>query len=66
MKVILNGKLAELEDIANIDDLLLSQGYKGKTVAVAVNNNFVPRSLYDTHIINDGDCIEVVAPMQGG
>jgi sulfur carrier protein len=34
--------------------------------AVAVNQQFIPRSLYENTTIDANDCIEVVAPMQGG
>ncbi len=34
--------------------------------AVAVNQNFVPRSQYAQTLINDGDYIELLTPMQGG
>lgn len=35
-------------------------------VATAVNGDFVPKTARANHPINDGDQIEVVAPMQGG
>ena len=33
---------------------------------VAVNQNFVPRSEYQSFLINEGDKIEVLSPMAGG
>jgi len=33
---------------------------------VAVNQNFVPRSEYQSLLINEGDKIEVLSPMAGG
>ena len=34
--------------------------------ALALNENFVPKSQYADTLINENDCIEIVAPMQGG
>lgn len=66
MNIILNGEPQELEQEVNLSTLLLDTGYADKLVAVAVNNNFVPKSAHSDHTIKDGDRIEIVAPMQGG
>jgi len=66
MKIILNGQPLTLDDSVSITDLLIDQGYDGKVVAVAINNNFVPKSSYPEQKIQDNDRVEVVAPMQGG
>lgn len=34
--------------------------------AVAVNLNFVPKSQYALHALNENDQIEVIAPVTGG
>ncbi|WP_353431411.1 sulfur carrier protein ThiS [Polynucleobacter sp. MWH-UH23A] len=34
--------------------------------AVAVNLNFVPKSQYSVHALNENDQIEVIAPVTGG
>ena len=34
--------------------------------AVAVNLNFVPKSQYSLHALNENDQIEVIAPVTGG
>lgn len=66
MNIHLNGTPQTLETESTITDLLHNHGYDGKIVAVAINQNFIPKSNYDDHQINDGDDIEIVAPMQGG
>lgn len=40
--------------------------YTETNFAVAVNQQFVPHSKYDKTVLNDGDHIEVIAPIQGG
>lgn len=66
MKIIVNGEPLTLEKPSSINNLLEQHGYNGKLVAVAVNNEFLPKSAYTTTIIQDNDKIEIVAPMQGG
>lgn len=34
--------------------------------ALALNENFVPKSQYADTLLNENDRIEIVAPMQGG
>jgi sulfur carrier protein len=64
MKIVLNGEAREVA-AANLADLLAECGFTGK-VATAVNEDFVPAGLRAGHSLNDGDRIEVLAPMQGG
>lgn len=66
MNIHLNGTPQKLDAESTITDLLKNHGYEGKIVAVAVNQNFVPKSQYDEHTLAEGDDIEIVAPMQGG
>ncbi len=66
MNIILNGEPLELSQAMNIDIFLQKNGYGDKKVAVAVNGAFVPKSSHAQHELNDGDQIEIVAPMQGG
>lgn len=66
MKIILNGAPLNIENTYKISDLLEQQGYDGKLIAVAVNNEFLPKSTYASTIIQENDKIEIVAPMQGG
>jgi sulfur carrier protein len=41
-------------------------GYECKNIAVAINGEFVPRSQYVSRVINEDDCLDVLAPVQGG
>ena len=64
MTIILNGTAIETGP-CSLADLLAAQGFSGR-VATAVNEGFVPAALRAGHMLNDGDRVEVVAPMQGG
>ena len=41
-------------------------GFTSPAVATALNGQFVPRPARETTALNDGDRLEVLAPMQGG
>jgi len=65
--ITLNGQATQYESInPSVTALLEQQGFAGKKIAVAINGQFIPKSSYDDHIINNNDDIEIVAPMQGG
>ena len=71
MRISVNGKLTELngfegEGRPRLDRVLVDLGYKGTKVAVAVNETFVPRTGWGNQVIDDGDRLDVVAPIQGG
>lgn len=64
MKIEINGETREL-CAKTLSDLLTECGFTGR-VATAVNEEFVPSSMRITHMLQDGDRVEVLAPMQGG
>lgn len=66
VKVLLNGESVEIEAGVTVDHLLQRFDYQCERVAVAINENFVPRSTYCEAVVFDGDRIDVVAPVQGG
>lgn len=65
MKITVNGEPLELRDGATVAALLDERGPAGG-VAVAVNDDFVPRAEYARRKLDEGDRVEIVAPMQGG
>ena len=64
MKIVLNGEPREVT-AETLSALLTECGFSGR-VATAVNEEFVTSSLRIAHRLNDGDRVEVLAPMQGG
>ena len=65
MNIQLNGK-PQVTSASTLEQLLVEAGFGSKTIATAVNGNFVPQPLRAQHELVDGDQIEVLAPMQGG
>ena len=65
-RISLNGKPCEIRGSICIAEALQQWGYETDTVAVAVNDRFVPRSSYHHSHLSHGDRVEIVAPCQGG
>lgn len=34
--------------------------------AIAINQSLVPRALYDSTLLKEGDHVDIIVPMQGG
>jgi sulfur carrier protein len=65
MKITVNGK-SRVVSGRSLPDLLEELGYSGAVVATAVNHEFVPVRARAQRVLDEGDRLEVVAPMQGG
>ncbi len=66
MKITVNNETIECASSQMLSELLNRLGYKVSSFAVALNDTFVPRSAYDQTSVQEGDRLEIVAPMQGG
>lgn len=66
IKVSVNGEVKEIAEGLNIHQLIEALDYKIKGFAVAVNTTFVPISRYNVTVIEEGDLIDILAPVQGG
>ncbi|WP_336813598.1 sulfur carrier protein ThiS [Bosea sp. MMO-172] len=65
MTLLLNGAPQEIV-ARTLAEALAELGYGGRIVATAVNGDFVPARKRAETALNEGDRIEIVAPMQGG
>ena len=65
MQIILNGKPFDIDETNTIDDLLTKLELDGR-LAVEINHKIIPHSLFNTHIINPDDRIEIVHAIGGG
>jgi len=66
MQLRINGENHQVDQILSLQHLLEKMGYEPKSIAVAINGQFVPRHQYTTWHLQDQQELEVVAPMQGG
>ena len=65
MNVFLNQQATELAAQASVQDALAVLA-PTPPFAVAVNTVFIPRTRYASHVLQDGDRVEVIAPVTGG
>ncbi len=49
-----------------LSDALVDWGFADGKIAVAINQEFVPRSTYSERILMNGDQIDIVKPVGGG
>ena len=66
MKISLNGAAAAVDDSVTVGALVDSLGRGRKGVAVAVNEELVPRSAWDGAALHEDDRVEVLTASQGG
>lgn len=70
MQLMLNDEAIEVENNLTISQLIewlkANDKLEQTNFAIAVNMEFVPRSIYGETILKPNDKIEVVLPMQGG
>jgi sulfur carrier protein len=65
MFLIVNGERLETA-AARVDVLLSELEHDGKYLAVAVNQELVPRARWAETRLENGDAIEIITPRQGG
>ena len=64
--IILNGKEKTIDSDSNIEQLLKSLNLENKRLAVEINQQIIPRSDYNSHILKETDKIEIVQAIGGG
>jgi thiazole synthase len=67
MKLTVNNEIVELNaERQTIDAFLEVREIPAKSVVVAVNDDIVPRTEWETHELKDGDSVEIVQAVSGG
>lgn len=61
-----NDQTITLPKNVTLQETLETLGYATHGFAVAINQIFIPRTEYAQTHLQEGDSLEVVAPMQGG
>lgn len=65
MKVFINKHEHELAAGATLADAITAIEAR-PPFAAAVNTEFVPKTQYASHLLKDGDRIEIISPVTGG
>jgi sulfur carrier protein len=65
MRVIVNGEHTEVQ-ASDLAALLTEMDYEHTQLAIAVNQQVVPRARWSETALSAGDQIEIITPRQGG
>lgn len=66
MDILLNGTRRPLAEGCSVAQLLAEAGLGERRVAVEVNGAIVPRSAHASHVLREGDRVEIVQALGGG
>ena len=66
MQIELNGEITRVSGPLKVRALLERFELTRRRVAVAINQEVVPRSRFDSHEIHEGDRVEVIHAVGGG
>lgn len=66
LSITLNGVPSQFPDALFAAELVEQLGYTGKRVALERNGEVIPKSLYASTLLADGDVLEIVVAVGGG
>lgn len=67
MKIQANGQAVELEKELTVQELLKVQDVNmPEYVTVQINETFIPRADFESHVVKEGDAVEFLYFMGGG
>jgi sulfur carrier protein len=67
MNISINGNIKQFDgENMTISALVVTLNLTGKRLAIEKNGEIVPRSQFDTEMLNDGDKLEIVGAVGGG
>jgi len=66
MQIVLNGSRRDIPEDLSASQLIADLGLADKRLALEVNQEIVPRSTFDQHILRAGDRVEIVHAIGGG
>lgn len=66
MEIELNGAPHPIAENANVQDLIASLDLTGKSLAVAINREVVPRQKWVERVLQPNDQVDIVKAIGGG
>lgn len=66
ISIILNGETQQIDSNSSIDQLLTKLDMENKRLAVEINQQIIPRSKFNSHILQESDKVEIVQAIGGG
>lgn len=66
MEIILNGEARTVSEGLTLADLVRELNMQPRFVAIECNTELVPRRHHAEHVLQPGDCVEIVTLVGGG
>ncbi|MES9992356.1 MAG: sulfur carrier protein ThiS [Candidatus Thiodiazotropha sp.] len=66
MQIYLNGEEKQIPDASNMAKLIELLELGGQRIAVEVNEELVPRSSFNQHLLHEQDRVEIIQAVGGG
>lgn len=66
MEILVNGTPHIVPEGTSAAQLLVILDLQGKRLAMEINQDLVPRSQFDTHVLKANDTVEIVQAIGGG
>ncbi|MDX5333493.1 MAG: sulfur carrier protein ThiS [Gammaproteobacteria bacterium] len=66
MQILLNGEPREIPDALTAAGLIALLDLSGRRLAMEVNEEILPRSRFESHVLAAGDKVEIVHAIGGG
>jgi len=66
LELIINGELRQINESQNLAELVKELDIQSPNFAMALNQQVIPRSKYESTTINENDQIEIVHAVGGG
>jgi sulfur carrier protein len=66
MIIYINDQSLSLETSCTLEEVLMRKEAFAEHMAIAINNQFIPKSKLSSILLQEGDRIDLIVPMQGG
>ena len=66
MQLIINAEPQTVTENSTVADLIDVLQLQNKRLAIEINKELIPRSMFSTHKLNEGDEVEIVQAIGGG
>ena len=66
MRIVLNGKIQQVDENSSVQSVLEELRLQDKRVAVEVNREIIPYAKHAEHKLAEGDSVEIIQAVGGG
>lgn len=66
MIIYINDQPLFLESPCTLQEILVQKNSVAGHIAIAINKQFIPKAMFASMILQEGDRIDLITPMQGG